>query len=102
MILGNAALGLAEPSPVATDRTAIRDTAVDLPWAQAASAYRAGLVRAPVDELVLRPLAALYAMRGMNDARSAVEARLNGTSSDTDLRLTWMVSVTWPGRERPN
>ncbi len=98
MVLGHAALGLtAEPSPPTIGATAPWNSAVDLPWAQAVSAYRAALVRGPDDESVLRPLAAFFALRGMDDARRAVEARLNGTSKDTDTGLTLPAPTIWPG-----
>ena len=98
MVLGHAALGLtAESGPNAHHPTAPWDPAVDLPWAQAASAYRSALVRSPADELVLRPLAALYALRGMDDARSAAEACLDGTGSDMARSLTRTGLATWPG-----
>ncbi len=98
MVLGHAALGLtAEPAPGAPGPSAPWDPAVDLPWAQAASAYRAALVRDPTDESVLGPLTALFALRGMDDARAAVETVRNGSSANPDTSLTRTASAAWPG-----
>jgi hypothetical protein len=98
MVLGHAALGLiAEPGPIAAGIAAPLDPSVDLLWAQAASAYRAALARAPRDESVLRPLAALFALRGMDDARRTVEARLQGTRGDSGLTWAAPASRPWPG-----
>jgi hypothetical protein len=67
VVLGHAALGLAADPGLALVETSPRwDPAVDLPWAQARSAYRAAIARDRTDGAARRTLAASFALRAVN------------------------------------
>jgi tetratricopeptide (TPR) repeat protein len=108
-ILGHAVLALAPgresgpgARPIGPD--APWDPALGLPWAQASTAYREALRRAPANEATLRSLSASFAMRRMDDARRALEARLPGSGTGpnpgTDANRTTVPPRPWPGDGR--
>jgi tetratricopeptide (TPR) repeat protein len=76
--LGNSALALVPDRDPIAGPGAPWDPAAGLPWAQATYAYREALQKDPAKELVAPSLAATFAMRGMDDARVALENRSAG------------------------
>jgi tetratricopeptide (TPR) repeat protein len=79
--LGHATLGLATTN---AGPTRPWDPALDLPWAQAMSAYREALLRDPADGSTMKSLQASFALREMRDAP---------LFPDTD-------PPSWPGDDR--